>query len=126
MLDSVRGRLALWHTAVLAVMLVAFASATDLWMARAVGRREDRFLEETTNAFRANVAAELAEVPLDTAIEQSLAEFRLRNVSFVLVDQSGKTLAQSSSRDEDDAAPTRRHRARRGVPDAGDVARALA
>ena len=38
MLDSVRGRLALWHTAILAVMLVAFATATDLWLERAAGR----------------------------------------------------------------------------------------
>jgi len=91
MLDSVRGRLALWHTAILAVMLVTFAIATDLWLERAAGRREDRFLEESTLAFRANVLAELEEVPLDTAIQQALAEFRLANVTFLVVDSAGHT-----------------------------------
>ena len=91
MLDSVRGRLALWHTAILAVMLVTFATATDLWLERAAGRREDRFLEESTLAFRANVLAELEEVPLDTAIQQALAEFRLANVTFLIVDSTGRT-----------------------------------
>jgi len=90
MLDSVRSRLALFHTAILAVMLVAFAMATDLWLERAAGRREDRFLEESTVAFRANVMAELEEVPLDTAIQQALAEFRLANVTFLVVDPTGR------------------------------------
>src|SRR6478609_10460271 len=96
MLDSVRGRLALWHTAILAVMLVTFAIATDLWLERAAGRREDRFLEESTLAFRANVLAELEEVPLDTAIQQALAEFRLANVTFLVVDSTGRTHGRPS------------------------------
>src|SRR4051794_10473717 len=90
MLDSIRGRLALFHTAILAVMLAAFAMATDLWLEHAAGRREDRFLEESTLAFRANVMAELEEVPLDTAIQQALAEFRLANVTFLVVDSTGR------------------------------------
>jgi two-component system OmpR family sensor kinase len=98
MLDSVRSRLALWHTVVLAVLLIGFATATDLWMGRAISRREDRFLEESTNALRANVAAELAEAPLDTAVAQSLAEFRLRHVVFLIVDASGRLIARSAAR----------------------------
>ncbi len=60
MLDTVRSRIALWYTVALAVLLIGFATATDLWLARAVSRREDRFLEESTNALRANINAELA------------------------------------------------------------------
>src|SRR5947208_2904691 len=116
MLDSVRGRLALWHTAVLAVMLVAFATATDLWLERAASRREDRFLEESTQAFHSNVAAELEEVPLDTAVEQALAEFRLRNVTFLVVDSTGQAIGRRPP-------PTRVHHPT--LPDADDVARAL-
>jgi two-component system OmpR family sensor kinase len=110
MLDSVRSRLALWHTAVLAVLLIGFAAATELWMARAVSRREDRFLQESTNAFRANIAGELAEVPLDTAVAQSLAEFRLRNVAFLVMDSSGKRMGGSFRRG--DAGEGRKRRAR--------------
>jgi hypothetical protein len=59
MLDSVRGRLALWHTAVLAVLLIGFATASDLWLERVVVRRDDRFLEEATTAFHSSLSAEL-------------------------------------------------------------------
>jgi len=94
-LDSVRSRLALWHTAALAVLLISFAIASDLWLERVVARREDRFLEETTRAFRANVLAELAEGAVGPAFEQSLADFRLRNVSFTVVDTLGQVIART-------------------------------
>ncbi|MEO8562263.1 MAG: ATP-binding protein [bacterium] len=107
MLDSVRGRLAFWYTAVLAAILIAFATATDLWLERAVSHREDRFLEESTNALRANIAAEREEVPLDTAIQQSLTEFRMRNVAFSIIDSAGSngaTLARFTTVGEGDGA----------------------
>jgi signal transduction histidine kinase len=101
---------------VLAVMLVAFAIATDLWLERAASHREDRFLEESTQAFHSNVAAELEEVPLDTAVGQALAEFRLRNVTFLVMDSAGRPIGRRPP-------PTRvRHPT---APDADDVARAL-
>lgn len=96
MLDSVRSRLALWHTAVLALMLVVFAVASYLWLERAVGRRDDRFLEESSSAFRANIAAEREEVPLDSALVQSLAEFRLRKIAFVVFDSTGRMMGRSA------------------------------
>ena len=97
MLDSVRSRLALWHTLVLAVLLVSFAVGSYLWLARAVRLRDDRFLQEATNAFRANVAAERLESPLDSAIQQTLAEVRPRNVAFLLFDSTGRLMARSAS-----------------------------
>ena len=120
MIDSVRGRLALWHTAILAVMLVAFATATDLWLERAAGRREDRFLEESTLAFRANVLAELEEVPLDSAIEQALAEFRLANVTFLVVDSTGYSVRESSA-DHARAAADEPRRCRHRASDANEA-----
>ncbi len=98
MLDSVRSRLAFWHTGVLAVLLIGFAAASDVWLERVVGRRDDRFLEESTNAFRASVLAELAEAPLDSALQQSLGEFRLRDASFLVVDTAGNVIARSPVR----------------------------
>src|SRR5947208_6833331 len=97
-------------------MLVAFATATDLWLERAASRREDRFLEESAQAFSSNVAAELEEVPLDTAVDQALAEFRLRNVTFLVRDSAGKVIGRRPP------ATRLRHPA---APDANDVARAL-
>ena len=95
MLDSVRSRLALWHTAMLAVLLIGFAGASDLWLERVVGRRDDRFLEESTDAFRANLVAELSEVPLDSALQQALGEFKLRDASFLVADTAGHAIARS-------------------------------
>lgn len=117
MLDSVRARLALWHTAVLAVLLVAFATATDLWIERAASRREDRFLEESSQALRSNIVAELQEVPLDTAIQQALAEFQLRNVAFFVVDSTRRRFGPAHP-------PARRRHPT--VPHDEDVTRAVA
>ena len=118
MLDSVRSRLALWHTAVLAVLLISFAIATGWWLTRAVSRREDRFLEESTIAFRANIAAELEEVTLDTAVAQALGESHLRNVAFRVTDSTGSTLGQSPVATEGSRGRRRRVRAQRRLDDA--------
>ncbi len=96
MIDSVRSRLALWHTAVLAVLLVVFATASYLWLERVVVRRDDRFLEEATNALQSNLAAELAEQPLDSAVAQSFAQFNLRDVSFMVLDTAGRVIGRSA------------------------------
>ena len=97
MLDSVRSRLALWHTVVLAVLLIGIATASDLWLERVVVRRDDRFLEEATLAFHSNLTAELAELPLDSAVAQSFAEFKLRDVSFIVLDARGRVIGHSSA-----------------------------
>jgi two-component system, OmpR family, sensor kinase len=96
MLDSVRSRLALWHTAVLALVLVILSVTSYLWLKRAVDRRDDRFLEESASAFGANAVAERAEQPLDSAIAQTLAEFRLRKVAFLVYGPSGRLLGRSA------------------------------
>ncbi len=114
MLDSVRSRLAFWHTGVLAVLLIGFAGASDLWLERVVGRRDDRSLEESTNGFRANLAAELSEVPLDSALQQSFSEFRLRDASFLVMDTLGNVIA--ASQPQLDAEKSGRHRERAARP----------
>lgn len=104
MLDSVRSRMALWHTAVLAVLLIGFATASDKWLERVVVRRDDRFLEETTSAFHSNLSAELSELPLDSALAQSFSDFRLRDVSFMVLDPAGRVLGHTATQVE----PSRR------------------
>ncbi len=115
MIDSVRSRLAFWHTGVLAVLLIGFALASDLWLERVVGRREDRFLEESTNAFRANLLAELAEAPLDSALEQSFGQFRLRDASFLVANTAGRILGRSHPRLESASLGRRREHLPRAI-----------
>lgn len=107
MLDSVRSRLALWHTLVLAVLLVGFAAVSYLWLDSTVRRRDDRFLEEAATAFRTSVEAERAEVPLDTAIAQSLEEFHLRNISFLPFDATGRAISRRTQARLDTSAVRR-------------------
>ncbi|MDB4900631.1 MAG: two-component histidine kinase [Gemmatimonadetes bacterium] len=56
---SVRTRLALWHTAVLALVLVAFTIATYAFLDRLTRDRVDRSLAEAVRAFHQAVLAEL-------------------------------------------------------------------
>jgi two-component system OmpR family sensor kinase len=114
-IDSVRSRLALWHTVVLAVLLIGFATASDLWLERVVVRRDDRFLEEATGAFHSNLTAEMTELPLDSAVGQSFAEFKLRDVSFVVLDSAGRVIGHSAAALETERHPEGRERTSRAL-----------
>ena len=61
--QSVRLRLALWHTFALAVLLASFAAGGYAFVARTTRQRGDRVLAETVSAFVAAWAAEREELP---------------------------------------------------------------
>src|SRR5256885_9247695 len=58
MLDSMRARLTLWYTGVLALVLVIFAVATYAYLARAARTRTDQSLADTANSLISNFSAE--------------------------------------------------------------------
>ncbi|MDQ6888041.1 MAG: ATP-binding protein [Gemmatimonadota bacterium] len=94
MLDSVRVRLALWHTAVLGVLLVSFAVAAYAFVARTSARRIDRDLEDTARAFAIALAAEREDTPSNaTAVMEAAREFRFQNLITAVVDSAGNPLA---------------------------------
>jgi len=99
MLDSVRVRLTLWYTAVVAVVLILFASLTYFLYARNIAQRTDSNLVEIANAFATTFNAELPDntgpdAP-QKAAREAMVEHRFRDVLFVFQDSQGNTLLSS-------------------------------
>ncbi len=103
MFDSVRVRLTLWYTGVLALVLVCVASGMYWVLERAMARRTDASLAETSDGFVSTLRAEyndqLKENPggdaLAAAARESVEEFRLRDHRFAVLDSKGSLLAES-------------------------------
>src|SRR5208337_857226 len=99
MLDSVRVRLTLWYTAVVAVVLVLLAVLTYFLYARNIAQRTDSNLVELADAFATTFNAELAdEIGPDgprKAAREAMVEHRFHDVLFVFQDSEGHPLLSS-------------------------------
>ncbi|HEX8850827.1 MAG TPA: ATP-binding protein [Gemmatimonadaceae bacterium] len=94
MIASVRGRLALWHTLVLATLLVAFASLSYKLLERSLARRTDSYLAESTGAVALDLAsAHVADMADSLAAEDALGEFGMRDLGFLVYDERGAIVA---------------------------------
>ena len=100
MLDSIRTRLTLWYTGVLALVLVVLFVVTYLVFLRSVQRRMDTDLGELAKAFLATVRAELedqtAPDPFSVAVEAAIAEHHFRDHVYAILDANGKLIARST------------------------------
>jgi two-component system, OmpR family, sensor kinase len=99
MFDSVRVRLTLWYSAVLALVLLALAGTMYLLLARNALRSTDINLSELADAFLTTVDAELES---DTSVEglvqaskEAIAEHRFRDDAFVVLDADGRVVITS-------------------------------
>jgi heavy metal sensor kinase len=104
MFDSVRVRLTLWYTGVLALVLICLAVATYWLVARTTERRTFISLAEISEGFLTTLQSEYkdqlnehAADPLRAAAEESVMEFRLRDHRFAVVDSAGNVLAQNEA-----------------------------
>jgi heavy metal sensor kinase len=99
MLNSVRARLTLWYTVVLALVLVAFSLAAYFFLARAIKQQTDNSLAEVARAFTATVSAEQRdepeEAPKDAAINEAVREFRFKDYYFAVYDEAARVVATS-------------------------------
>jgi hypothetical protein len=94
MIDSVRGRLALWHTSVLAALLVTFASLSYGMLSRTISRRTDAYLEESVAALSDDLHADdITDVSDSTSAQETLSEFHLRDLGFLVFDARGQLVA---------------------------------
>jgi two-component system OmpR family sensor kinase len=94
MIDSVRGRLALWHTSVLAALLVTFASLSYGMLSRTISRRTDAYLEESVAALSDDLHADdITDVGDSTSAQETLSEFHLRDLGFLVFDAGGRLVA---------------------------------
>lgn len=90
---SVRTRLALWHTAILAALLAASAIASVLFLRQSNARVRDSDLADTWTAFRSELVAERDELPsLEKATAEALKEFRFNNVVVVVFDSTKRII----------------------------------
>src|SRR5437879_10367193 len=100
MLDSIRTRLTLWYTGVLALVLVVLFVITYLVFLRSVQGRMDTDLSELSKAFLATVRAELedqtAPDPFTVAVEAAIAEHHFRHNVYAILDANGRLIARST------------------------------
>jgi two-component system OmpR family sensor kinase len=97
--DSIRVRLAVWHTLTVAALLVAFAVATWLFLARTTSARADQALAEQTRAFVKvweGVRGE-DETGAGVSAVAAASEFRDRDRRIVVFDRAGRLVAISDA-----------------------------
>jgi heavy metal sensor kinase len=99
MLESVRVRLTLWYTAVLALVLVALALAGYLVFWRNTVQRTDGDLAELSSAFVTTLDAEMEDQPgpdrLKNAALVAINEHRFRDHIFAIVNPDGSIYISS-------------------------------
>jgi two-component system OmpR family sensor kinase len=94
MIDSVRSRLALWHTVVLGALLITFAAVSYGMLSRTIARRTDSYLEESAAALVNDLRVDDIVDASDSArADETLAEFHLRDLGFIVFDAHGRLVA---------------------------------
>jgi heavy metal sensor kinase len=99
MLDSVRVRLTLWYTTVLALVLILVASVTYFIYSRNSKQRTDSDLVELSDAFVTTVQAELRDQQGSGALKnaglEAIFEHRFRDHIFIILDAAGNPVVSS-------------------------------
>jgi heavy metal sensor kinase len=111
MFSSVRVRLTLWYTGVLALVLISFALAGYFFLSFTLNRRTDDALAEMANAFAATLANEEADSHLgeanaapgedkstsgDEAIKEAVSQNQFRDYQLVVYSDDRREVAASS------------------------------
>src|SRR5205814_3485363 len=92
--SSLRLRLTLWYSALLAVPLIAFAIICYVFVAQALLARTDRFIGDALTAFSREIVAErrMATTARD-AIRTTVNEVRFRDLHIAVLDSSRHVVA---------------------------------
>ena len=99
MLESIRVRLTLWYTGVLALVLVTFAFATYHYLARAARARTDQSLADTAASLSSNFAAESndEEQSGEDAAAEVTHNFQFGDRQALIFDEAGRLVVSSSA-----------------------------
>jgi two-component system OmpR family sensor kinase len=99
MLDSVRVRLTLWYTGLLALFLVLLSLITYFIFWRSTLQRTDINLAELSEAFLSTVQAEMLDNhgpdAVKLAAQEAIVEHRFRDHVFAVLDPKGRVLTSS-------------------------------
>ena len=100
MFDTLRARLTLWYSVVLALLLLVFSFTSYLIFARGQNRRTDADLAELAQSFLVTFQDELKDPDepggLQDAARQAMLEHRVRGDTLLVVDTNGKIVANSA------------------------------
>ncbi len=114
MFESVRARLTLWYTGVLALVLLVFALTSYFFLARTLIRRTDETLAEMGRAFAETLVTEQQELlanrassprndqsntatsDADAALIDAASEYRLKDYQLLVYDRTRQIVATSS------------------------------
>ncbi|MDT7603579.1 MAG: hypothetical protein QOF61_1576 [Acidobacteriota bacterium] len=98
MLESMRARLTLWYTGVLALVLITFAFATYTYLARATRERTDQSLADTAASLISNFAAESNDEDQsgDDAAVEVARNFQFGDRQALILDEAGRLVAASA------------------------------
>jgi heavy metal sensor kinase len=98
LLSSLRLRLTVWHTLVLAAVTIGFAVGSYTLLASALFTRTEHFIDDALEAFSRELAAEQHEMPTtELAIRAALSEVEFRDMQIMLIDMSGRLVAAGAT-----------------------------
>lgn len=102
---TIRTKMMLWYTLVLAVGLTVFAAVSYFALERALGRATDDALLSAAGAFATSIEAEFQEsttgltdegLGAEAAIEEAVGEFRSTEHGFAVYDPAGRLVATTA------------------------------
>ena len=100
MFDTLRVRLTLWYSVVLALLLLVFSLTSYFLFARGENRRTDADLAELAKSFLVTFQDELKDPGepggLQAAARQAMLEHRVRGDTILVMDSAGKIVANSA------------------------------
>src|ERR1700751_408735 len=99
MLDSIRTRLTLWYTGVLALVIVVLCGVAYFIFWRSAVRRTDLNLVELSDSFLVTLRAELEDQTgpdvFRIAAQEAVDEHHFRDTVYVIADETGKVILSS-------------------------------
>lgn len=111
MLDSIRTRLTLWYTGVLALVIVVLCGVAYFIFWRSAVRRTDLNLVELSNSFLVTLRAELGDQTgpgdFQTAAQEAMDEHHFRDTLYVIADETAKTILSSPENPSPNGSPKR-------------------
>ena len=100
-MQSMRAKLTLWYTGILALVLIAFAAATYIYFVRASTQKTDDALMDSSDLVVASLKSELGEGKERGAqtVREVVNDFRFRDREVVVFDENHQVVASAEPRE---------------------------
>ena len=100
-MQSMRAKLTLWYTGILALVLIAFAAATYIYFVRATAQKTDDALMDSSDLVVASLKSELGEGRERgvQTVREVVNDFRFRDREVVVFDENHQVVASSEPRE---------------------------